>query len=221
MANFDPVFKLTLNHEGGFQKFPNDSANWVNGKLIGTNRGISAVAYYQFYNRVPTEQDMRNLTQDQAKAIYKRNYWDKINGDRIKNQSVAELMFQFIIGSGASQLSDLKDIANSVAGKKILASVDRSFTNAEIDLINKLPARIYWESLKAWRHAFFLRLVKAKPQLNQFLKGWQKRLNSYQFVPTQGDVEGSGAAFFFDSNGNLTYTVKPKEIEGLSLENNQ
>lgn len=240
MANFDPVFNLTLNHEGGFQKFPNDSANYVKGRLIGTNRGISAQAYYTFYNRIPTEQDMRALTKEQARAIYKKNYWDKINGDRIKNQSVAELMFQYIIGSGASQLSDLKDIANRVAGKKILASVDRPFTNAEIDLINKLPARIYWEALKAWRHAYFLRIVqnsinrwakenKRQPTeaealkftLKKFLKGWQKRLNSYTFVPSQGDTESSGAAFFFDSSGNLNYTVKPRETEGLSFENNQ
>lgn len=201
MAEFDSIFQLTLNHEGGFQVFPNDSANYVNGKLIGTNRGISAIAYYNHYKRAPTQQDMKNLTIEQAKAIYKKNYWDKINGDKIKNQSVAELMFQFIIGSGASQLSDLKDIANSVAGKKVLASVDRTFTDAEIAIINAIPTQQYWEALKAWRHAFFVRLVKAKPALMQFLKGWQRRLNSYVFKPTANDVKvAAGGAFFFDTN---------------------
>lgn len=217
MADFRKIFELTLNHEGGFQKFANDSANYVNGKLIGTNRGISASAYYTYYKRVPTEQDMRNLTKEQAYQIYKANYWNKINGDKINNQSVAELMFQYIIGSGASQLSDLKDIANKVAGKKIIASVDRTFTDAEIELINKLPAKIYWEALKAWRHAYFLRLVAAKPKLKQFLKGWQKRLNSYVFVPTEKDVtdnSGTGAGLFF-----LTLTLlaiwKRKELKQL------
>lgn len=191
MASFDPIFNLTLNHEGGFQKFANDSANYVNGKLIGTNRGISAIAYYEFYKKTPTEADMKALTKEQAKAIYKTNYWDKINGDKINNQSVAELMFQFIIGSGPSQLSDLKDIANMVSGRKVLASIDKKFTDAEIEIINKLPADKYWNALKQWRHAFFLRLVKAKPAKKEFLKGWQNRLNSYVFIPNSGTSSNS------------------------------
>jgi lysozyme family protein len=211
MASFDPIFNLTLNHEGGFQKFPNDSANYVKGKLIGTNRGISASAYYTYYKKIPTEQDMRNLTKQQAYQIYKANYWNKINGDRINNQSVAELMFQYIIGSGPAQLSDLKDIANAVAGKKLIASVDRTFTDQEIDIINKLPAQKYWEALKAWRHAYFIRLVKAKPKLAQFLKGWQRRLNSYKFVPSQTDTESnnSGGIFFLMVTG-LTIALMAK-----------
>jgi lysozyme family protein len=204
MANFDPIFNLTLKHEGGFQQLPNDSANYVNGKLIGTNKGISAIGYYDFYKKIPTVEQMKNLTFDQAKAIYKKNYWDKINGDKINNQSVAELMFQFIIGSGASQLSDLKDIANKIAGKKLLASVDKTFTDAEAQIINSLPADKYWAALKAWRHAFFIRLVNAKPKLKQFLKGWQNRLNSYVFRPSSKDIatNNSGTFFFSDSNNN-------------------
>lgn len=200
MASFDPIFNLTLNHEGGFQKLANDSANYVKGKLIGTNRGISAIGYYDFYKKIPTELDMRNLKVEQAKAIYKKNYWDKINGDKIKNQSVAELMFQFIIGSGASQLSDLKDIANVIAGKKIIASIDKTFTDAEIAIINSLPSDKYWNALKLWRHAFFIRLTTVKPKLKQFLKGWQNRLNSYKFITdsiTTENATATGGTVFF------------------------
>ncbi len=199
MAYFDPVYNLTLKHEGGFQQFPNDSANYVNGKLIGTNKGISAEGYYAYYKKVPTVQDMKNLTFEQAKAIYKKNYWDKINGDKIKNQSVAELMFQFIIGSGASQLSDLKDIANVISGKKLILSIDRAFTDAEINIINALPSDKYWAALKAWRHAFFVRLVAKKPKLKQFLKGWQNRLDSYKFIPDaiSENPSATGGTLFF------------------------
>lgn len=204
MATFDPIFNLTLNHEGGFQKLVNDSANYIDGKLIGTNRGISAVGYYGFYKKIPTEQDMKSLTVEQAKAIYKKNYWDKINGDKIKNQSVAELMFQYIIGSGASQLSDIKDIANIIAGKKLIVSIDRTFTDAEISIINNLSSDKLWNSLKEWRHAFFIRLVAKKPKLKQFLKGWQSRLNSYKFradIISDNKTATGGGLFF------LTLTV--------------
>lgn len=191
MADFKPIYDTTLVHEGGFQKFPNDSANYVNGVLIGTNHGISAIAYYNHYKKVPTEADMKALTKQQAYEIFKKNYWNKVNGDKIKNQSVAQLMFQFIIGSGASQLSDLKDIANSVGANPPLKSADTAFTDAEADIINSLDQKKYWEAMKKWRHAFFVRLVEKKPDLKQFLKGWQKRLNSYTFTGAITDI-GAG-----------------------------
>lgn len=181
MAEFKPIYDTTLKHEGGFQKFANDSANYVNGVLIGTNHGISASAYATYYKRVPSEADMKALTQAQAFEIFKANYWQKVNGGKIANQSVAQMMFQYVIGSGAGQLSDLKDIANYVAGKKILASTDVSITDKEAELINGLDQQKYWDAMKAWRHAYYLRIVKANPKLAPFLKGWQKRLDSYVY----------------------------------------
>lgn len=183
MANFEKVYELTRKNEGGFQNDPDDSANYVNGKLIGTNKGISAQAYYKYFNRVPSEADMRMISSEVAKAIFKKNYWDKIQGDLIKSQSVSELMFQYIIGAGPSQLSDLKDIANMVAGKKLLASVDVPFTVKEIEIINSLNARDYWDALKKWRHEYFIIITNKNPKLKKFLKGWQDRLNRYVYVP--------------------------------------
>ena len=202
MADFKPIFENTLKKEGGFQKFSDDSANYVNGVLIGTNRGISAQAYYTFYGRVPTEADMKALSQDQAYQIFKKNYWNKINGDKIKNQSVAAMMFQFIIGSGASQLSDLKDIANKVNGKDVLSSNDTPFTDSQIEFINGLNQLKYWEALKKWRHEFYIKLVAKKPGLKKFLNGWQSRLNSYVFKDDSGiqnlaNNAGKVLVFFF------------------------
>jgi len=181
MADFDPIFKKTLGHEGGFQADAADKANYCDGKLIGTNHGISAIAYKGFYKKCPTQAQMKALTIPQAEQIFKKNYWSLVNGDRIANQSIAELMFQYVIGSGASQLSDLKAIANATAGKKIMAEVDVPFTNAEADLINKLPQKGYWINLRAWREAFLKTLVQKHPEDQKFLTGWLNRLNSYTY----------------------------------------
>ena len=217
MANFKPIYDTTLKHEGGFQKFANDSANYVNGKLIGTNKGISASAWATFYKRTPTEADMKALTHEQAAEIFKKNYWNKINGDKIKNQAVAQMMFQFIIGSGASQLSDLKDIASITARKKgLLKSNDLPITDKEAEIINSINPKAYWESMKYWRHSFFLKIVKKNPKLLQFLKGWQKRLNSYVFnddgsLTNTSKGVGGVAFFFIDSLGNINYSETPQE----------
>ncbi len=39
----------------------------------------------------PTLQNLKNLTKDQAKTIYKTKCWDKTDGDEIKDKNVADL----------------------------------------------------------------------------------------------------------------------------------
>lgn len=204
MASFDLSAAKAFKAEGGYQADPADNANYCDGKLVGTNRGISAVAYKGYYKKCPTVEDMKRLTVNQALAIYKAGYWDKINGDRIKNQSVADLMFQYIIGSGASQLSDLKAIANTTAGKKQIAEIDTSITAREAEIINSLNQATYHNNLKVWRAAFFKRLVERVPEKRKFLQGWLNRLETHKF----------------DGVGSTTRPFNPKYIYigvGLAL----
>lgn len=182
MADFRKAIIGTFKAEGGFQNDPADNANYVNGVLIGTNKGISAQGYYSFYKKVPTEQDMRNLTEEQAMKIFKWNYWDKVGGDYIINQSVAELMFQFIIGSGSSQLSDLKDIANAVHGEEVLKEDDTPITLVQANFINNLNQERYHAALKQWRYDWYDLVVKRNPSKQKFLKGWRNRLDKHVYT---------------------------------------
>src|SRR5215468_2796972 len=80
MASFDLAVAKTLIREGGarFTDNPDDRGG-------ATKYGISQRAY-------PNE-DIANLTEDQAKAIYKQDYWDRVSGDKLKSQAVAENVF--------------------------------------------------------------------------------------------------------------------------------
>ena len=69
-VTFDKTFERVIGHEGGFQDDVRDRANWASGtcnvgKCNGTKYGLSAMTY-------PTL-DIRNLTLNQAKDIYKRD----------------------------------------------------------------------------------------------------------------------------------------------------
>ena len=183
MASFENAIVNTFKAEGGFQNDPNDNANYINGILIGTNRGISAQAYYHAFRHIPTVEQMKNLRVEDAKKIFKLNYWDKIGGDIIVNQSVAELMFQFVIGSGTGQISDLKDIANIVNGVDVLIENDYPFIKKELDFINSLPQQKYFNALWKWRLNFYDIVVKRNPAKQKFLQGWKNRLNTHKFIP--------------------------------------
>jgi lysozyme family protein len=79
-GNFAAVFKEVLGHEGGFTDDRRDKGNWTGGevgkgKLLGTKFGISAQTY--------PDVDIKNLTVDQARTIYKRDFWDLMQGDEL------------------------------------------------------------------------------------------------------------------------------------------
>lgn len=224
MANFDKIVGVTFGHEGGFQNYPNDSANYCGGKLIGTNRGISAQGYAAFYGVCPTVEQIKALTESQARQIYKAKYWDKLSLDNVKNDSVAALMFQYIIGSGASQISDIKDVANKTAGSKLFVLNDNYMTVKDAEKINGLNQAKFWENLKAWRMAFYDRLVASNPtKYGPFLKGWQRRLNSYTYegtidkkkiliISVSAVLIGGTILYFFKN-----VTIKQKIIVAISL----
>ena len=60
MSNFDRAFRFLIGEEGGYVNDPADPGG-------ETKFGISKRAYPQL--------DIKSLTLDQAKAIYRRDYW--------------------------------------------------------------------------------------------------------------------------------------------------
>lgn len=64
-----------LEREGGFSTDTLDPGNYVGGKFVGTKYGISAASY--------PEIDIANLTVEQAKQIYYRDYWLKSGADKL------------------------------------------------------------------------------------------------------------------------------------------
>lgn len=78
--SFERAMGPILRQEGGMTKDPNDPGNWTGGhvgkgELKGTKYGISAAQY--------PDLDIENLTPDDARAIYRRDYWTPIKGDEL------------------------------------------------------------------------------------------------------------------------------------------
>jgi len=72
---FDTAIDRLLSHEGGFTIDADDPGNWTGGRLNvgelkGTNFGISAASFPDI--------DIRNLTREEAKEIYRRKYWNAV-----------------------------------------------------------------------------------------------------------------------------------------------
>lgn len=95
--NYDEAFSRVIGHEGAFQNDRNDRGNWTTGvigkgELKGTKYGISAMSY--------PDLDIRNLTLQQAKDIYYRDFWLRVEGDSLHDALVYQL-FDAAINHGA------------------------------------------------------------------------------------------------------------------------
>lgn len=178
MSAFDSIVSKTFTFEGGFQQFPTDTANYNSlGQLIGTNHGISATAYEQYLKRPPTVADVQAITTDIAKDVYKKLFWDKVQGDLIKNDSIAHLVFDSHIGSGGTGLKQVRKALNTVAGKQVVPETTKPLTVAEVNVINALPQQQFFDKLKYLRLSFFQALATNNPaKYAMFLKGWNNRL---------------------------------------------
>lgn len=182
MADFNSIVEKTLNFEGGFQNHSTDTANYCNGNLIGTNRGISAIGYKGFYGVCPTVDQMKALTKDQAKMIYKKNYWDFIQADLINNQSVAHIFFDTHIASGGNGIIRLKKAINKYYGEAKVKVNSSAFTATHVALINGADASKLFAITKQGEIDNRTNLATTNPsKYGMFLKGWLNRLNAITF----------------------------------------
>lgn len=200
MANYKTILDKTIKFEGGYQNFPNDSANYNSKKeLIGTNRGISAIALEEYWrqigkNQIPTVSDVKALTVNDAEKIYKKLFWDKIKGDNIVNQSIAWIIFDSYIASG-----NLKRVKNGIAkelGKDKFPIDTKIFTDTQIELINKANASKLFDSIKENEIQSRKDIVKNNPSQEKFLKGWLNRLDNIKFIGAN-DIITNPLLFFF------------------------
>ncbi len=85
MADFEKAVAVVLRHEGGYVNDPDDPGG-------ETNYGISKRAYPHL--------DIARLTVEQAKAIYRADYWERIAGDSLTSQHYANALLDTAVNMG-------------------------------------------------------------------------------------------------------------------------
>lgn len=150
MADFETAVELILRHEGEFTLRRNDPGNWTGGEvgvgeLKGTNLGISAAAY-------PNE-DLRALTRERAKAIYRRDYWDAVRATELPH-AVALVVFDMAVNAGVRAATLCLQRALRVADDGVLGPVTLAAAarQAGVALLTRITREriLYYASLRNW-----------------------------------------------------------------------
>lgn len=159
--NFDKAFELIIGHEGGFTDDKRDPGNWTGGKvgvgtLKGTKYGIASNSYPSL--------DIKNITIDQAKAIYKRDYWDRVKADLLPDDLRLHV-FDMAVNGGISR-------AVKLLQKSVGVSEDGSLGPLTLSAVNKAnPFKLVLD-YNANRILFYTSLST----FSTYGKGWVNRV---------------------------------------------
>ena len=175
-AVFEAFLPILLAVEGGFQKLIGDRGNYNSlGQLVGTNHGVAAKTYEAWIGHPPTEAEMRAMTKATAIAIYRKWFWDEIQGDKIVNQSVANLIADHNVNGGYKVIEKaVQRVLNAKFNKGL--TVDGVFGPKTLAAINSVDQQILFNGIKAERETIYYSIG------GQFLEGWLNRLENFTFT---------------------------------------
>src|ERR1039457_29420 len=114
MANFDQFLPIVLKFEGGYSNDPTDPGG-------ETRKGITMEVFRRCCPELlripPTSANLKSLTDAQAGIIYKALYWDKIHGDSIAEQELANIICDFYVNAGTNATKLLQRVLNGLGAK--------------------------------------------------------------------------------------------------------
>jgi lysozyme family protein len=153
-GKFTFAIEKTLEHEGGYVSRPDDSGG-------ETNFGISKRSYPRL--------DIKHLTREQAIEIYKRDWWDRYQYERIDNPKIAAKVFDLAVNMGPRPAHRIVQRAIiRVSDNKI--SVDGVLGPLTIAAANSCDPLMLLSMIKILAVDYYAKLGKP-----QFLKGWSRR----------------------------------------------
>lgn len=157
MADFNLAIAVILKHEGGYVNDPKDPGG-------ETKFGISKRSFPSI--------DIKNLTVDKAKDLYKVNYWEIVKGDLINHQLLATNIFDFAVNAGiVVSVKTIQKLVNVIP--------DGKMGTLSIAAINSRDGQDLNTKFSIERFEFYKRLCEKKPDLLKFLIGWKIRCLSF------------------------------------------
>ena len=155
LVNFEDIIVKVLHHEGGYVNDPKDPGG-------ETNFGIA--------KRSHPDVDIKNLTEDKAKSIYKEHYWDKNKVEELPYQ-LRHIYFDMCVNQGKGRAVKILQRAANAKGASL--KVDGGLGPKTLAAIE--DSNVELQRVRSYRVKYYADLVTRKPDLEKFYYGWFKR----------------------------------------------
>lgn len=170
MANINNLAPMILRFEGGYVNNPADKGG-------PTNMGITlaewkSVGFDKNGDGIIDEEDIKLLDANDFTRVL-RIYWNRWHADNIQNQSIANILVDWVWGSGKWGI---------VIPQRVLGvSADGMVGEKTLNALNSANQEDFFNKIHEERIKFVQNIVNNHPSQRQFLKGWINRINNFKF----------------------------------------
>jgi lysozyme family protein len=182
MSSFDLAIPIILKHEGGYVNHPKDPGG-------ATNFGIS-LRFLEKVGDLDNDgwldgdldhdgdvdiDDIRAMTETQAKSFYFDHFWDNNQYHLISSQSLATKVFDMTVNMGSRQSHKLLQRTLRAFGRPL--NDDGIIGKKSLFAINQTDPYCLLAAYKCQCEGFYRLLVAEKPQTrSDFIDGWLNRV---------------------------------------------
>ena len=165
-TSFEHAFSETLGLEGGYVNDPDDPGG-------ETRFGISKRSY--------PDVDIAALTIDQAKEIYRRDYWYKIRLGEVFSSLISGEIFDTAVNMGRHAAVSIAQRALNFLGENLIE--DGIIGNKTISAMNKWSGkdeRALFVCLNGFQFMNYKLITQNNRSSMKFARGWTKRIQQYR-----------------------------------------
>lgn len=183
MADHKELIPFLIKWEGGYVNDPDDAGGETNkGVTIGAWKaaGHDTTEYLEnitvngrTYDRVT--KSLFEMTDDQWGYIMKKNYWDRWRGDDIINQSIANILVDWVWASGSYGVR--------IPQRLLGVEPDGIVGPITIEAVNgyNTPRELFMNIMEA-RKKYIEAIVDRRPKNAKYMRGWLNRIKSIMYA---------------------------------------
>jgi len=163
MADFNPAFEKMLKDEGGFQltDIPGDRGGMTYAGIARKPnpnwKGWQFIDLKDFGSATPL-----------VREFYKLHFWDRVRGDDITNQAIAETIFNFAVNTGVGVAAKLAQVIVGVAP-------DGAIGAKTIERLNICTAEKFLPAYALAKISRYVQICMKDRSQSKFLLGWTRR----------------------------------------------
>lgn len=169
MANFNEAFEKVIANEGGYVNDANDPGGetykGISRKMHSGWIGWHIVDLLKKQNGFPALLDQNVELQSEIKQFYQIQFWDRISGNLIADQAVANSIFDFAVNAGTTTSATLAQMTSGI-------KIDGIIGPKTAEAINNIPSGNFLASFTLAKIARYIHIVKKRPVSRKYFFGW-------------------------------------------------
>jgi lysozyme family protein len=179
-ARFERCLTFVLKHEGGYVDHPRDPGG-------ATNMGITLATLSAHRGRTVTKQEVRDLTQAEAAAIYREKYWNVVRAGELP-AGIDIVAFDPAVNSGPRR--GARWLQEALVGQGLTVKVDGAVGTETLVAANS-TARV-GQAVDVIKRACAIRMsfLHRLSTFDAFGRGWTRRV---------ADVEATGVRWALEA----------------------